>query len=205
MISATFQRIVSLGLTALGLVACANAAGVRVSNVDISQQYEPRQLGLISGGEQQLRVDVLNNPFPDVGPAVFDTQVVDLMQGRARGYPVNFSLNPAVEYKPERRFRVLMVFDPPTSLSTIGICRRDNLAAQAATPAEGADPARLRVLGAYCRGDLTVTRATGTVPRGTQLASTNLDGLMAQMTTSLFPIRNDNLDEGDCPPFVVNC
>ena len=194
-----------VGLAAIALSACGNAAGVRVSNIDISQNYKPRQLGLVSGGDRELRVQVLNNPYSEVEQALFDAQVVNFMQGRALGYPVNFSLNPEVEYKPERRIRVLMVFDPPKSLSTIGICRREDLAAKAATPAEGVDPGRLRVLGAYCRGDLTVTRATATVPRGALLASTNLDGLMSQITSTLFPIRNDNLTDRDCSPFVIVC
>ena len=195
-----------IAVAALALAACGNAAGVVVSNIDVSQNYDPETLGLYSGGDREVRVDVINNPFGDLPQDVFDAEVVNHMQGQARGYPVDFSLDPAVEYHPERRIRVLMVFDPPRSLHTIGLCRRPDLETVAATPPEGTNPNRMRVLGAFCRGDETVTRATATVPRGVQLASTNIDGLMSQMTSTLFPLRNDNDDDDDnCPPFVITC
>lgn len=195
-----------LAAAAFALSACGNAAGVTVSNIDISQQYRSTELGLFSGGDRELRVNVINNPFEEVPKETFDAEVVNHMQGQARGYPVDFSLDPAVEYQPERRIRVVMVFDPPRGVGTIGLCRQTDLETKAATPPEGANPDRLRVLGAYCKGDVTVTRATATTPRGTQLASTNIDGLMSQMTSTLFPTRNRNLEDDDgCSPFVPVC
>ena len=195
------------GLAALfGLAACTNAAGVRIGSSDISQNYQPEELGIFAAGGRELRVDIINNPFPGIPPDTVDEWVVNSMQGRALGFPVDFSLDPAAEYKPERRIRVVMVFDPPRSLPSVGLCRRNDLETVAARPPDvAADPRRIRVLGAYCQGDSTVTRATGTVPRGVDVASTNLDGLIAQMTMTMFPIDNPHLREDRCPPFIVIC
>ena len=190
----------------LGLAACTNANGVRIGISDISQNYKPYELGIFSGGDRELRVDVINNPFPNVPQETFSAFVVDSMPGGALRYPVNFSLDPAVEYKPERQIRVVMVFDPPRSLPSIGLCRRDDLETAAVRPPDvAADPRRIRVLGAYCQGDTTVTRATGTALRGVDLASSSFDGLIAQMTLTMFPFDNPSLREERCPPLVVIC
>ncbi len=201
------HKSATAGLLALfGLAACANAADVRIGSSDISQNYRPYELGIFSGGDRELRVDVINNPFPDVPQETFSALVVNSMPGSALRYPVNFSVDPAVEYKPERPIRVVMVFDPPKSLPSVGLCRRDDLETAAVrAPEVAADPRRVRVLGAYCQGNATVTRATGTALRGADLASTSFDQLIAQMTLTMFPIDNPSLREERCPPFVVVC
>ena len=135
----------------------------------------------------------------------FDQLVVDLMPGRALRYPLNFSADPQIVYKPERRIRVMMIFDPPPQMRTVSLCRRDDIDTAAVRPPDvAADPNRVRVLGAYCQGEVTATRATGTVPRGVDMASTNLAGLMSQMTQTLFPIEDPNRDR-DCRPFILAC
>ncbi len=193
----------------LGLVACTNAPGVRINNIDISQQYNPQELGIFSGSNREVRVDVFNNPFPEVSQQEFGDVVVGFMYGRTPGYPVRFSQNPEVEYRPERRIRVLMVFDPPKSLPSVGLCRRDiqgGLTQLASVSADAPpDPTRIRALGAYCQGEQTTTRVIGSAPRGPDLASTNLNAMVGLMTFNMFPIRNPNVDRENCDPFVVVC
>ncbi len=184
---------------AICLAACANAAGVRISNADYSPVYRPNELSLYAGGDNEIRVDVTNNPFPSVPQEAFEQLVVDLMPGQALRYPITFSVDPQVEYDPARRIRVMLVFDPPQQLQSIGLCRRDDIDTAAARPSDvAADPGRIRVLGAYCQGEATVTRATGTMPRGADAESTNLAGLMSQMTQALFRDK-------DCPTVDPNC
>ena len=75
----------ALSLAALlGLAACGNAAGVRINNMDISQNYDQRELGIFAGGDRALRVEVINNPFPEISQEAFAELVVGSMQGRAR-------------------------------------------------------------------------------------------------------------------------
>ncbi len=194
----------TIGVAAvLGLAACAS--GVRISNQDITPLYQPNDFGTFAAGDREIRVDVTNNPFPDVPQETFNQLVVDAMPGQALRYPINFSADPQVEYRPERRIRVMLVFDPPDRMRTVGLCRLDDIETVAVRPPDvAADPSRVRVLGAYCQGEATVTRATGTVPRGVDVASTNLDGLISQMTQTLFPIYDPDRDD-DCPPFEPVC
>ncbi len=186
----------------LGAAACT-AEGVRINNVDISQNYRTRELAFFAD-DRDLRVVVINNPFPELSQEAFSQSVVDSMQGRALGYSAaTFSLDPPIEYRPERRIRVLMVFDPQPGLRLVGLCRRETNEPEAVRQ-QGPRADRIRVLGAYCQGEQTTTRAIGDVPRGADFASTNMDGLVSQMTANLFPIRNDDLDR-DCSPFMIAC
>ncbi len=194
------------GLLALGLAACT-ASGVIIGASDVSVGYRPNELGFVGSGERALRVNVVNNPFPAISNEAVSETVVSSMQGRVPFYPVNFATEPGErEYRPERRYRVLMIFDPPDDLRSVGLCRRDDIDT-AAVRAEGdpADPARVRVMGAYCQGDRTLTRATGTAPRGAGPTDPTFDALIAQMIRTMFPSRNKELENDDCSRFILRC
>lgn len=193
-------------LLALSLTACT-AAGVTIGTSDVSHGYRPNELGFVGSGNRALRVNVVNNPFPAAPNEVVSEAVVASMQGRVPLYPVNFATEPGErEYRPERRYRVLMIFDPPRGLRSVGLCRRDDLETAAVrAPDDASDPSKVRVLGAYCQGERTLTRATGTAPRGAGPTDPTFDALIAQMTRTMFPSRNRSLENDDCERLVLRC
>lgn len=180
------------GAACLLLAACSNAVLIGIE--DISQHYRPNEISLVGTRENQLRVIVAGNRFADSDALL--AEVVSSMTGRTQGLAVNFSANPEREYSGGRfRYNVRMVFDPLPGVSSIGLCRLESL--------DGiSDPApdlssRLRVMGALCQGDLTLTRATGSVAPMQSPNDPAFDQLMVQMTMTLFPITNRNLEEAN--------
>lgn len=180
------------GAACLFLGACSNA--VLIGTEDVSQNYRRYEIGLVGTRENQLRLIVAGNRFADSD--AFVAEVVSSMTGRTPGLAVNFSANPEREYSGGRfRYNVRMVFDPLPGVSSMGLCRLESLD-DISDPAP--DPSsRLRVMGALCQGDLTLTRAVGTVAPMQSPSDPAFDQLMVQMTMTLFPITNRNLEEAN--------
>lgn len=180
------------GAACLFLGAC-NA--VLIGTEDVSQNYRRNEINLVGTRENQLRVNVAGNPFA-VSDEAFVAEVVGSMTGRTQGLAINFSANPEREYSGGRfRHNVRMVFDPLPGVNSIGLCRLESLdGVSNSSP----DPSsRLRVMGALCQGDLTLTRATGTVARMQNPSDPAFDQLMVQITMTLFPITNRSLEEAN--------
>ena len=171
------------------LSACSNA--VLISNEQVSQNYRPGDLSLIATRENELRVLIGGNPFQTSDEALA-AQVVESMTGRTPGIAVNFSVSPTREYSGGRlRYNVRMVFDPLPGVNTIELCKLESLE-DAGDPTPDAT-SRLRVLAAYCQGELALTRATASTARMQEAGAPAFDQLMVQLTMTLFPITNKSL------------
>lgn len=169
------------------LAACAQF-GVVVSRVDYANQYEPLEITAAGGGDRQLKVVVLGNPF-DVSQAELETSVINSMQGRTSGVPVNFAAVPT-NADPSRDFRVVLAFNPegirdPAKLCAVSTDLND-------TASNGGV---LTLMGAFCSTDSYLSHAIARSSDVSGVNSEKLDGLVAQLTLSLFPDDNPNRQE----------
>ncbi|MHA1565213.1 MAG: hypothetical protein ACTSX7_07880, partial [Alphaproteobacteria bacterium] len=178
------------------LAGCA-LAGIRV-NQDIAHQYSTSTLGRVATGDRQLKVDIRQKPFamPDDR---FGAIAIAGMQNRTPGAQINFSLNPENSYR-NNSYRTVLLFNPPPRTSSIGLCKPAKLDALAPPGplryVDGADEVRL--VGAYCNGDLTLSRVSARALAVDGPNSEKFDQLMSQVALALFPSRNPHLDRDDC-------
>jgi len=170
------------------LSAC-NAATI-ITKVDISHNYSSLPLGRFHGGDNALRVVGYGSPFGDP-PAQVAEAVVASMQGHNGGARMTFST--AAAPPPRPRWRVVMALNPTELRDTNQLCKLTDTPRTARS--EGG---RLRILAAFCHGDYAASQATA---RGTginSLDSPKFDNLLAQLTRTLFPLRNPNDDRKRC-------
>jgi len=166
------------------LVACAQY-GVTVSRIDYAYQYEPLEITAAGGGDRQLKVVVLGNPF-DAPQAELETSVINSMQRRTFGIPVNFAAEPT-NTDPNRDYRVVVAFNPegirdPGKLCSVGTDLNS-------TTSNGGV---LTLMGAFCSTDSYLSHAIARASDVEGVNSEKLDGLVAQLTLSLFPDENPN-------------
>lgn len=177
-----------IGVLVLG--ACAQS-GVVVSRVDYAFQYEPAEISAAGGGDRQLKVSVLGNPF-DASAEAVEASVIKSMQGRTFGIPVNFSANPE-NPDPSRAYHVVVAFNPEGVLAPGELCAAgDDLTF--VNPA----PETTTLMGAFCSSDSYLSHAIARTDAVAGPGSEQLDGLVAQLTLALFPSDNPNRQvEGD--------
>ena len=73
-------------LSAVALAALTACTGVTVSLVDHANQYDPQQASAAGGGDRQMQVVVIGNPF-DMPQSALEKAVIDAMQSSAFGVP----------------------------------------------------------------------------------------------------------------------
>ena len=80
-------------LTAVALAALTAGTGVTVSRVDHANQYNVQQASAAGGGDRQMQVVVLGNPF-DMSQPALEMAVIDAMQSSPFSVPINYAINP---------------------------------------------------------------------------------------------------------------
>ncbi|MBS28700.1 MAG: hypothetical protein CL566_07205 [Alphaproteobacteria bacterium] len=166
----------------VALTACAQL-GIVVTRVDYATQYEPAEARAAGGGDHQMKVTVLGNPF-DAPHATLEAAVIDSMQGSTSGIPINFAANPKTRTQ-AARFRVVVTFTPEAIRDPAKLCTAGEDIALAA-PASGTVP----LMSAFCSSDSSVSHAIARASDIDGTASEKLDALMIQLTLAMFPDEN---------------
>ena len=167
----------------MGLAGCAVTI---VGRDEVTHQDRPWEVGAVGGGGNQLRVEVTGNPF-DMADDEFANTVLGQIEGKVGWVNIDFSLNPTKEYVPKHR--VVLLFSPEGASPRLLCNTRIGHDATKATL-----PANVRVFGAFCRGGFALSYASGRVGDVEGPQSARLAALMAQMTMTLFPQFNRNLE-----------
>ncbi|MBT4905535.1 MAG: hypothetical protein HOK98_02175 [Rhodospirillaceae bacterium] len=184
---------VKLPLTAIALAALTACTGVTVSRVDHAFQYDPFDASAAGGGDRQMQVVVLGNPF-DIPHGQLEKAVIDSMQASSFPIPINFAINPE-NPDPSRPYRVVLAFNPdamrdPGELCAVG----DDLKTTAS--ADG----RLTLMGAFCSTDTYVSHGIARASDVGGAGSKTFDDMIFQLTASLFPGRSPHDQSGGEPP-----
>ena len=185
----------SLAITAL--VALTACTGVTVSRVDHALQYDPLQASAAGGGDRQMQVVVLGNPF-GIPQGELEKAVIDAMQTGAVGLSLNFAINPE-NPDPSRPYRVVLAFNPeamrdPGKLCAVG----DGL--KTTTSANG----KLTLMGAFCSTDSYLSHGIARASDVGSAGSATFDDMIFQLTASLFPGRNPHDQSAGEPPIPAN-
>ncbi|MBT4770968.1 MAG: hypothetical protein HOL07_12910 [Rhodospirillaceae bacterium] len=180
-------------LSAVALAALTACTGVTVSLVDHANQYDPQQASAAGGGDRQMQVVVIGNPF-DMPQSALEKAVIDAMQSSAFGVPINFAINPE-NPDPSRPYRVVFAFNPEGIRDPGKLCEStDGL--KTAAVADG----KVTLMGAFCSTDSYLSHG---IARASDVAGTGSETfghMIFQLTTSLFPGRNPNdQSAGDTP------
>jgi hypothetical protein len=162
---------------AFAVAACA-AGGVRLTQQEIAPSYSPGEFAYAGAG-RDMRVVVVGNPFGG-DRAVFERAVTDAMQGRHWGQRTNFTTTPGASA--HVRYRVVLLFDPPRSLSGARLCREDPSALPSESTGKG-----IVLFAAFCRGKRTRTEIKGRISGAAGADDLAFRELLGQVTNGLFP------------------
>ena len=178
----TIQRRSLLTASAVvTLAACAGAVTV-TGHKNISDSYLPTELYVVASGDNELRTVIVGDPF-DLPKAKFETAVLAAMAGRNLGQPLNLSTNP--KHKDARKRHVVLAFNLAEGSDRDTLCE-EPIKATFVQATSGP----LSVTGAYCAGDLPLTRATARAGQVTGIESGQFGTLMTQLAIALFPPTN---------------
>lgn len=182
-----------LPLTVVALTALTACTGVTVSRVDHANQYDPQQAAAAGGGDRQMQVVVLGNPFDTPRPEL-ENAVIASMQSSAAPVPLNFAITPE-NPDPSRPYRVVLAFNAEGLRDPGRLCAAtDGLATAAATGGT------LSVMAAFCATDAYLSHGIARASDVSGIDSKAFDDMIFQLTTSLFPGRNPNEQSaGDVP------
>jgi hypothetical protein len=187
-----------LTLIVLGALAACAQFGVTVTRVDYAHQYAPLEVSAAGGGDRQLQVLVMGNPF-DVPQADLERATIKSMQWRTFGVPVNFAITPT-NTDPNRDFRVVVAFNPEGIGDPGKLCE-----AEGNLKSNTNDAGITTLMGAFCTSDSYLSHAIARAPDIEGINSATFDSLVAQLTLSLFPDENPhNQVEGDTGAVLVN-
>ncbi|MHC4984223.1 MAG: hypothetical protein ACYTF6_13785 [Planctomycetota bacterium] len=167
----------SLFAAVLAVAACA-AGGVRLTQQEISPTYSPGEFAYAGAG-RDMRVVVIGNPFRD-DRASFERAVTDAMQGQHWGQRTNFTTTPGPGAS--KRYRVVMLFNPPRSLGGARLCREDSSKLPTESAGEG-----ITLFAAFCRRKRTRTEIKGYITGVAGPDDPAFRALVGQVTNGLFP------------------
>jgi len=192
----TYRIIMTL--VALGALAACAQFGVTVTRVDYAHQYAPLEVSAAGGGDRQLKVVVMGNPF-GVPQDDLERAMIKSMQGRTFGVPVNFATAPT-NTDPSRDFRVVVAFNPDGVRDPGKLCEAESDLASVANNA-----GVVTLMGAFCSTDSYLSHAIARASDVDGINSEKFDSLVAQLTLSLFPDENPHRKaDGDTGPVLVN-
>jgi hypothetical protein len=179
------------------LIPIASVAAFVLAGCDsVVKVYEPLYPTSYSDGELEyaarggaLKVDVRGNPFSMI-PEEFAERVIAEMKGATRGPEVNFSGSPPGAGSAP--YRVVMMFDARANANGNDVC------------AEKAEtlPARekvLRLLTAFCNGDVALTESIGWVSDVTGPDDEKFRELIRQTALGLLPVHDFRGSEPKIP------
>lgn len=182
-------KIAALLAATAALAACT---GVTVSRVDHANQYNPFEAAAAGGGDRQMRVVVLGNPF-DTPQAELEGAVIAAMQDTNFGVPLNFALDPA-NPDTSRPFRVVMAFNPDGLRDPGKLCEATDV--KTASPTDG----RVTLMAAFCSKESYLSHAIARAGDVGGTGSKTFGDMIFQLTASLFPSRNPNDQSAGEPP-----
>ncbi|MEK9831995.1 MAG: hypothetical protein VW453_05310 [Rhodospirillaceae bacterium] len=182
-------KIAALLAATAALAACT---GVTVSRVDHANQYNPFEAAAAGGGDRQMRVVVLGNPF-DTPQAELEGAVIAAMQDTNFGVPLNFALDPA-NPDTSRPFRVVMAFNPDGLRDPGKLCEATDV--KTASPTDG----RVTLMAAFCSKESYPSHAIARAGDVGGTGSKTFGDMIFQLTASLFPSRNPNDQSAGEPP-----
>jgi hypothetical protein len=125
----------------------------------------------------EMRTEVVGDPFGNT-PGIATT-VAEHMYRANRGPIVKFVLAP--EGGGSAPFHVVMVFNPPPRVSGADACAQAN----GIETARGTEP--IRLLAAFCSGDVVMSEAGGRVGGAAGPADPKFRSLIRQVTLALIP------------------
>lgn len=191
------MKLLRIGpVLALTLIVNACAADVRLTQQEISPSYGPGEFAY-AGADRDMRVIVVGNPF-GIDQTAFDRIVTNNMQGNHWGPRTNFTTTPGASER--KSYRVIMLFNPPISLSGARLCRDD----PSALPVEENEDKTV-LFAAFCRDHKSLTEIKGSVRRPSGPEDPVFGDLIAGVTNGLFPPdRRFDDDHGRCR-FWLNC
>lgn len=111
----------------------------------------------------------------------FRQSVLDNMQRSRAGLKTNFTATP--QNNPNTDYKVVMLFNGPSSVQAAELCRQPEKFA-AVAPRAGGDT---HVLAAFCRFDAPLTEVSGQANGVTTLADARFASLIRQTVSELFP------------------
>lgn len=182
-----------LSLTAVALAALTACTGVTVSRVDHAFQYDPLEASAAGGGDRQMQVVILGNPF-DIPRAQLEQATIDALRTSAAGIPINFAINPE-NPDPGRPYRLVLAFNPDGILDPGKLCEVDGDIRTTAGPEDN-----LTLMGAYCSTDYYLGHAIARASNVDGTGSETFDDMVFQLKTSLFPSRNPHDQSAGDPP-----
>jgi hypothetical protein len=124
-----------------------------------------------------------------VDQASFRQAVLNNMQRARGGLNTRFTSNPTVNYNSD--YKVVMLFNGPTSAQPDDLCRRPDQFA-AVTPIASAET---HVLAAFCRFDSPLTEVSGRAAGVTAVTDARFASLIRQTVGDLFPPTDDRPQE----------
>ncbi|MGI9504980.1 MAG: hypothetical protein ACR2RE_18195 [Geminicoccaceae bacterium] len=179
-----------LAVIILAAVVLSGCVGTpRTYGETVRQIYTPTEYGRGAGG-RDLWTQFRGDPF-DLGDEVFQAGMIDLLAYHPpKPQPTNFTTDP--DDSADTDFRVVFVFDPPTSFLNSELCR---LPMKLPKGAGGNRP--LTAAAAFCRNQGLMTAVRGSLDLAADLDDPAFDGLIGQMVDSLFPNFNPSQDDDD--------
>lgn len=189
--------VAALGLAAL-VGACAGQP--RLYHEQITPNYTVSQYNYAAGRRDFLTV-VRGDPF-GMGEAGFQDAVIEVLnRNQPRPQPTRFTATPDESARTE--YRTVLLFDPPSVMTSHAICR----AAQDQAPAAAGEPQdqndRVRVAAAFCWGGGALTSITGEVADVDSVDDPAFETLISQLVYRLFPL--DERRDGDRCVFPRDC
>lgn len=167
----------SLFAAVIAIAACA-AGGVRLTQQEIAPTYSPGEFAYAGAG-RDLRVVVVGNPFGG-DRAAFERAVAVAMQGQHWGQRTNFTTMPGPSARD--RYRVILLFNPPRSLSGTRLCREDPSKLATESAGEG-----ITLFAAFCRRKRSRTEIKGYISGAAGPDDPAFRSLVGQVTNGLFP------------------
>lgn len=180
------QLIVAMALvmTLMGCTGVPTTYGESVRNA-----YSPAEFGYGAGG-RDLWTQFRGDPF-QLGDQAFQARVIEILAHHPpKPQPTNFTTNPGESADTD--YRVVFLFDPPTSLLSSRLCR---LPLELPSGEGGGKP--LNVAAAFCRNEGVLTSVRGKLDFVESTEDPAFDALIGQMVDGLFPNFDPNQDDDD--------
>jgi hypothetical protein len=137
----------------------------------------------------EMRVEVAGDTL-GLPPPQFAARVVEEMRQSYRPVGGTYTLDASRETDP--RYRIVMMFHPAPAVSANNVCA----APAPYRPAPRAPGERLRLLAAFCGGNLALSEAYGWGSDVTGVPSPNFPDLVRRVTLALFPKHDVRQETG---------
>ena len=171
-----------------GLGGCVGAP--RTYGETVRSPYSPTEFGY-GAGRRDLWTQFRGDPF-ELGDEEFQARMIEILAHHPpKPQPTNFTTAPGDSADTD--YRVVFVFDPPTSFLNGDLCR---LPLRLPKGAGGTKP--LNAAAAFCRNQGVLTAVRGNLDLAAGTDDPAFDALIGQMVDELFPNFNPNQDDDGC-------